>query len=595
MSIQVGEGLRAPAVWRTTSVFRGFIVLLEHGVEFHQIDRLDSEYDGYEKWVPEPSVFSRPRSDVGGFTNLGLQVSSPSDGPLFILDIDVDDAEASEWKLYLLGQGVVSPSDDLDVGGASNRWWRVPDGRSLVSVRLAAIHQRLINRYLELSERVEVVGEAQRLTSGNRGRVTPEEGVIAVTDQHFIFCAKSLYESNELFLDRHFVCSARRKRIMLPNFDRLIFEGRRYSGSWETFELVATKRTVAEVLATVGSASRDDVEAADLREIQALIDGVVRPTCVLWRKGEEPRKVTLSIDDRVGGRDAKRNLALATIQLNDDGHTLLDLKFSEAKAFREISDPSRHQKVSSEFFQGLGQKVTDFFADGFFRAFELIFERGGDADTEEDDEFALYVGFQATDSSASSFRWFLRDSGVSQLWPIPQDSVGEDLALEAHAKSTLRHGYRGENRFLRDAAPRGDSSNVLAVFPYVIHQGDRSQPIPGLGVATEKNLWLIPHYIGQLEDDPMSNYYIRSIPWSQIEAWGQRYPIWGQQLLTIVRFTKPIDPKNSFSEEIERQRPLPTEGLLFWGRKDHNYVIELIKQMIRDHGAFDPGSREKTL
>ena len=213
MSIGAGEGLRAAATWKTSSVFRVFIVLLEHGVEFHQIDRLDSEHDGYERWVPEPSVISRPWSDVGGFTNLSLQISSSSSELVTILDIDVDDAEAPEWKRYLLSKGVVSQSDDLTVGGLSNRWWRVPDGRSLVSVRLAAIHQRLINRYLDLCERVEVVGEAQRITSGQRGRATPVEGLIAVTDRHFIFCDKRLNESNELFLDRHFVCSARRKRF----------------------------------------------------------------------------------------------------------------------------------------------------------------------------------------------------------------------------------------------------------------------------------------------------------------------------------------------------------------------------------------------
>jgi len=142
-------------------------------------------------------------------------------------------------------------------------------------------------------------------------------------------------------------------------------------------------------------------------------------------------------------------------------------------------------------------------------------------------------------------------------------------------------------------APTGDSSNVLAVFPFVRHGGDDGVPRNNLGVVTEKNLWLVPHHLGQLEDDPRSDSYINSIGWEAIAGWDHHEPIWGQQFLKIYSFKQLIDPASSYEGEVKRQKGLRADGLFFWGRVGHDHVIELIIKMISEFGAFEPASRVK--
>jgi hypothetical protein len=142
-------------------------------------------------------------------------------------------------------------------------------------------------------------------------------------------------------------------------------------------------------------------------------------------------------------------------------------------------------------------------------------------------------------------------------------------------------------------APRGDSSVVLAIFPFIFHGGDNGTPRPGVGVVTDENFWLIPHYLGQLEDDPRSTIFIHSIPWRLVDGWDHRKPIWGQQLFSVSHFTQEVDLSDDYSEAI-RQNRRRREGLLFWERRDHEYVIQLIKKMITEKGAFDPSSRLET-
>jgi len=256
------DGIEAPAIWITSDVFRGMIAVLESGIEFRQVDRLISGEGEFEVWTSDPSVFTRLWGEIGGYERFGFQGTATQRNDLTLLDVEIEPDQVGQWKAVLQSNGVVFIDEELSDGGHSGRWPELSDGRSLVTVRVGVLHRSLINRYLRTSEYLLVAGEAQRLREGNRERVSPVEGLIAITDEHFIFCSMQMQESEEIILDRHYLCSARKKRIFLPNFDRLVFEGKRYTGRWDNFEFVASKRTVAEALEVIGGRTREEAEAS---------------------------------------------------------------------------------------------------------------------------------------------------------------------------------------------------------------------------------------------------------------------------------------------------------------------------------------------
>ncbi len=567
------EVVTVSAVWRQQGVFRGKICTLPEGIEFRQIDELSDSVNG--TWSPSPVVFTRSWDEIGGYKNLGsdnLQLTEDDNGFLEILDIAFENENVQKQLSDVFTKhGVLFEHAQLEFGGHKDKWHQLDSGKSVVTARVGAIYSQIIDRFVEPGDEVLVAGEAQWMQT-TYGRVQPVEGVLAITKEHVIFGDKLLNTSDEMMVDRYVVAEAKKKRILLPNFDRLVFKAKRYNGKWENFEFVATKRTVEEALTKLNSLSSAEYERAHSKKLEKIFGGGTIIYGVFWRDGESPQRAHVQFDSN------QQSFVFG------DGTTELGTIALEAiKGFRFISNIHNHRKVESKFFQGIGPDVAKCFADGNFHVIQLY-------KTADENSEGFYIGFNADEDLHKTLTWFLRDRGIAPVWWPAEDTVEEEFARSSHAAYTLESGYRGNRGILRELAPKGDDSRVLSIFPFVLDGGDSGIPRPCIGVVTERNLWIIPHFPGQLVDDPRSTIFIRSVRWSQIADWVNAKPHWGQQTLALLVFEDDTNLTGTLEQALEKKKKfiLP---MYTWGQMDQTNARRLIVELVKSQGAFDPVNR----
>jgi len=568
------EVVTVSAVWRQHGVFRGKICTLPEGIEFRQIDELSDSDNG--TWSPSPVVFTRSWDEIGGYKNLGsdnIQLKEVENDFLEILDIAFENENVQKQLNDIFTKhGVLFEHVQLEFGGHKDRWHQLDNGKSVVTARVGAIYSQIIDRFVEPGDEVLVAGEAQWMQT-TYGRVQPVEGVLAVTKERVIFGNKLLDTSDERIVDRYTVVEARKKRIMLPNFDRLLFKAKRYGGQWENFEFVATKRTVEEALQKLNAQSSVEFERAHSKKLETIFSDSTVFKGVYWQKGKSPQSARVQFDSK------QKSFVFG------DGTTELGTISLEAiKGFRFIANIHNHRKVESSFFQGIGPNVAECFSDGNFHVINLY--KSADENSE-----GFYIGFNATEDLHKAFIWYLRDRGIAPVWWPAEDTEEEEFSRSSHAAYTLEFGYRGNRETLRKLAPRGDDSRVLSTFPFVLDGGDSGPPRPCIGVVTERNLWLIPHFPGQLADDPRSTIFIRSVKWSQLADWVNSKPHWGQQHLSLLGFDEDANLTGTIEQALERGEKGFLIRMYTWGQMDQTNASRLIVELVKSKGAFDPVNR----
>ena len=568
------EMITVAAVWSLQGVFRGQICTLPEGIEFRQIDHLTDVANG--TWLPSPDVFTKTWDEIGGYKRLGSdthQLDEDENDTLELLDIAFENENVRKQFSDVFNKyGVLFEDPQLKAGGHGNKWFQLDNGKSVVTARVGAIYSQIINRFVEPGDEVLVAGEAQWLRT-TYGRVQRVEGVLAITKERVIFGNKLLFTSDERIVDRYTVVEARKKRIMLPNFDRLLFKAKRFDGKWEVFEFVATKRTVEEAIAVLNTHSNSEQERVHNEKIRKIFSRSTVFSGAFWQEGLIPQRAQVQFDSKT-----------QAVIFNDGTSELASIALTDVKGFRFISNIHNHRRVENNYFQGVGPNVAECFLDGNFHVIQLY-------KTAQENNQGFYIGFNADDDLYKAFTWFLRDRGVAPVWWPAEDTAEEEFARSNHATFTLASGYRGSNEMLRALAPAGDSSKILSLFPFVLDGGKSGPPVPCIGVVTEEYLWLIPHFQGQLADDPRSTIFIRSIEWSQIADWVIADPSWGQQAFGLLVFQKNSNFELTLDQALEENGKGFVLTMYTWGQMDQSNARRLIVELVKSKGAFEPANR----
>jgi len=257
------------------------------------------------------------------------------------------------------------------------------------------------------------------------------------------------------------------------------------------------------------------------------------------------------------------------------------IRRSEVESFRVTQNPFTIGRIPARSMGFLDDQSLDFLRDENSSLIQFFLD-GGPTDAPE----VLSVGVPKHNDLLRVLQRHLHVSlNIPELWPLV-DGLGEEetFARESHIKSTLKFGYEGSNAVLRSYAPGGDNSQVLA-STVVMREGEGNSLQTILLVATENNMWIIPHKSGQLRNSKDSLAIIESFAWSQIADWNHHPPSWGQQTLRFMIFNRGIPPM-SIDRAMAFGDSFSLRITYTWGLEDQTNFLRIAQQQIATKSAF---------